>query len=333
MVVSYASAVVVVAAVASSTCAAFVVAPVSRSHRHHPVSVPASRRRAPSVRLAGAESSAESPLPPWGESLDPSASLLYMQFWKHQQSVLENELGARRVALPAKELEYAANERMGARIASACYETDDFRKIRMTYFDAGKKVQVFNSLWYPREELDAPVLGIDLLCFGEKKVLAVIDCQPLLPKGDREFRENTDKNFARIRANYPSLCGKMSNRYYDENTFFSDAMLFGRFDTHGPIEDEVLPAFREYMGAYLAMIRGTKPTDDRERVVGQQRAYDQYSAEHDPAHGLFVTYFGESWADEYVHDFLFDLSEKPARDEAAGGGVAADGPVVVSGRR
>ena len=87
------------------------------------------------------------------------------------------------------------------------------------------------------------------------------------------------------------------------------------------------------MGAYLAMIRGTKPTDDRERVVGQQRAYDQYSAEHDPAHGLFVTYFGESWADEYVHDFLFDLSEKPARDKAAGAGVAADGPVVVSGQR
>jgi hypothetical protein len=41
----------------------------------------------------------------------------------------------------------------------------------MTYFDAGSKVQVFNSLWYPRHHCgDMPVLGIDLLCFGGGKV-------------------------------------------------------------------------------------------------------------------------------------------------------------------
>ena len=84
--------------------------------------------------------------PPWAGSLDSDANLVYMDFWKYQQSLLENELGARRVEL-GTDMALQTNEKMGARIASAEYETDDFRKIRMTYFDAGKKVQVYNSLW------------------------------------------------------------------------------------------------------------------------------------------------------------------------------------------
>ena len=84
--------------------------------------------------------------PPWAGSLDPDANLVYMDFWRHQQSLLEGELGARRVEL-SEDMALQTNEKMGARIASAEYETDDFRKIRMTYFDAGKKVQVYNSLW------------------------------------------------------------------------------------------------------------------------------------------------------------------------------------------
>jgi len=237
--------------------------------------------------------------------------------------MLVNELGARRLELP-DEHELQVNEKKGARIASACYETDKFRKIRMTYFDAGKKVQVFNSLWYPRAEYEAPVLGVDLLCFGPHKVLAVIDCQPLLPKGSsEEFRSHKDRSFAAIREKYPALCGKMSNRYYDSETFFSDAMLFGRLEEHASITTDVLPAYKDYLDAYLNMMEKVKPSSseaDKARVVEQQRGYDQYSAEHDPAHGLFVSYFGSDWADSYVHDFLFSSSVKKEDDSK---GVAA----------
>jgi hypothetical protein len=39
--------------------------------------------------------------------------------------------------------------------------------------------QVFNSVWYPHEDLDLPILGIDLLLFGGHKILAIVDFQPL----------------------------------------------------------------------------------------------------------------------------------------------------------
>eukprot|EP00621_Florenciella_sp_RCC1693_P004920 CAMPEP_0182534092 /NCGR_PEP_ID=MMETSP1323-20130603/15051_1 /TAXON_ID=236787 /ORGANISM="Florenciella parvula, Strain RCC1693" /LENGTH=309 /DNA_ID=CAMNT_0024744065 /DNA_START=39 /DNA_END=964 /DNA_ORIENTATION=+ len=296
----------------TATAAAALLTTASFASAFVPTTPPRAFRSAVAARAT--PSSHESP--PWAGSLDPDANLVYMDFWRHQQSLLEGELGARRVEL-SEDMALQTNEKMGARIASAEYETDDFRKIRMTYFDAGKKVQVYNSLWYPRNDLDAPVLGIDLLCFGGAKLLAVIDCQPLQPKGDATFRPSACTSFEKIRAAYPSLQGKMSSRFYDEDTFFSDAMLYGRYEDAAPVATDVLPALKEYMSAYLAMIGRTQRSEGSEevaRVVSQQKEYDQYSADHDPAHALFTSYFGADWADEYVHDFLFDMSERKEKE-------------------
>ena len=330
----------------------------------------------------------------------------------------------------------------------------------MTYFDAGSKVQVFNCLWYPRYHVDAPVLGVDLMCFGNRAVLAVVDCQPLggrstssssnaaVADEEGEVEGGGAKNgglagttaasssssatsssrgssggsststssssslgesnpFEAVRAAYPTLQGKMSGRYYDANQFFSDHMLFGRFEHPGaalatqaaasakgkpvegavngggeggaatataatataaaptaaeegespavnwapllaehPIQAELFPAFQQYCSAYLDLVAGvayansdltaaaasplsssspsSPPSDDgaddvsrRRRsmaaveasVKAKQEAYDQYSANRDPAHALFQTYFGDEFADQFMHEFLFAHSD------------------------
>ena len=46
-------------------------------------------------------------------------------------------------------------------------------------------------------------------------------------------------------------------------------------------------------------------------VLDRQKAYDTYSAERDPATGLFAAMFGKDWADGFVYDFLFSLAERP----------------------
>ena len=38
---------------------------------------------------------------------------------------------------------------------------------------------------------------------------------------------------------------------------------------------------------------------------GELRRFQQYSADNDPAHGLFSTYFSEAWAHDFVYGFLF----------------------------
>jgi len=45
-------------------------------------------------------------------------------------------------------------------------------------------------------------------------------------------------------------------------------------------------------------------------------AYDAYSADRDPATGLFTAMFGGEWANDFVHNFLFSLSQ-PGKEDAS----------------
>jgi 15,16-dihydrobiliverdin:ferredoxin oxidoreductase len=266
---------------------------------------------------------------PWTESIVPSQELTFMSFWDHQIDVMKSQL-TNLQPLPVtnkastRDFSLAECENSKVRVGNLSFSSSQFRKIRMTYYDAGPQAQVFNSLWYPSPEYNLPVLGIDLIQFhGGKKHLAVMDFQPI--QDSEEEGENHACKYeyllAPIRDQYPSLHGKMSARFYDETQFFSSTMLFARFDNKSDcnndksasaiLSKEVWPAFQQYLDTYLSLVHGTNPSDqnrEAEQVLERQRAYDIYSADRDPALHMFKAKFGDSWADEYVHEFLFDLS-------------------------
>jgi len=255
---------------------------------------------------------------PWKESIDQVQELTFMPFWNHQINFMKchlTDLKMIEVCDRGKTQDFSFAVSKGVRMGNLCFSSQEFRKIRMTYYDAGKQTQVFNSLWYPDPKYNLPVLGIDLLQFaGGKRNLVVIDFQPI------QERDGQAKNFAHkeyghflkpIRDGFPSLQGKMSARFYDEIQFFSKQMLFGRFDDNNinVISDELWPAFQQALEGYMKMFRSTLANElQRDQVLERQRAYDIYSADRDPALQMFKAKFGEKWADTFVHEFLFDLS-------------------------
>eukprot|EP01041_Mallomonas_annulata_P000775 gene775-1487_t len=191
------------------------------------------------------------------------------------------------------------------------FHDDQFRKVRLSYFDAGNAVQVFNSLWYPSYEYDLPLLGIDLISIGLSRILCVIDFQPLHPTS--EYSQKYIEPLKSIRDKYPDLHGTMSGKYYDDTSFFSKQMLFGRFTDETKLNDVVLPAFIEYLQAYISQMSVAIPNKNPVAmaiVQERQRAYDIYSAAKDQVIGLFDAYFGKEWSSDFVHNFLFDLSRK-----------------------
>lgn len=196
-----------------------------------------------------------------------------------------------------------------ARIGNMCFKNEFFRKVRLTYFDGGDAVQVFNAVWYPKYEYDLPILGIDLISLGKSRVLNVIDFQPLHPT--EEYSEKYIQPLSEIRQKYPDLQGVLSGKIYDDTSFFSKNMLFGRFSDESKLQSEVYPAYMEYLNAYVAMMKGATPDHRpaaKEVVLARQTAYDTYSALKDPAVGLFDAYFGKEWSASFVHDFLFSLN-------------------------
>jgi len=263
---------------------------------------------------------------PWQSSIqakgDDSPPLTYMPFWEWQLSYIKENLTNVHV-LPCSstdseyyresntDFSYDENTKKGGRMVNLCLASDEYRKIRMCYYDAGRGCQVFNSLWYPHESLNLPLLGIDFLAFGGMKHLAVVDFHPIHDNEEDHSQIFDESILKPIRDRYPSLQGKMSAKFYDETQFFSKNMLFSRFEDKNIIMDDLFPAFQEYITAHVDMAKKPEPQgEDVDHIRQRVAEYDSYSAERDPAKGLLATTFGKDWAEEYVHGFLFSWSKK-----------------------
>jgi len=143
----------------------------------------------------------------------------------------------------------------------------------------------------------------------------VVDFQPLHPTA--EYSSKYIAQNEGIRAKYPDLHGKMSGKFYDDTSFFSNQMLFGRFTDESKVDPVVLPSHAEYLNTYVDMVLRSSPNFDSaavDVVKARQAAYDTYSAAKDPAVGLFDAYFGQEWSKDFVYKFLFDRATPPSEN-------------------
>ena len=103
-----------------------------------------------------------------GEAV-PSEEKSYVPYLEHQLDVLET-LGAEMVKVPP-DLAYAETKR--GRLGCRVFQVPGlFRRVRMSYFEAGE-TQIFNALWYPTLDRDAPLLGIDLVASSKVNVTTI----------------------------------------------------------------------------------------------------------------------------------------------------------------
>lgn len=206
---------------------------------------------------------------------------------------------------PGLERQVSDRGKHQATIQSWCYQCPEFRKIRYTYIDGGEASQVFNSVIYPSPCYDLPLLGIDLLSFGKKKILVVLDFQPLFR--DEAYQKKYIEPMRELHDNYPDLAQGLEMKFYDANQYFSKYLIFAKTDAE-TVENRLFPAFRDYLNLYWRLLDRAEPLTDPEdirRIVKAQKDYDQYSADRDPASGLFSSYFGHEWAEKFLYEFLF----------------------------
>jgi len=291
---------------------------------------------------------------PWKTSIEPThnrAHLFYMPLWEMQMEFMKEHLTNLR-PLPvttrdgSRDLSYVektdGNEKV--RMSTLAFTCDEFRKIRMTFYDAGNQTQIFTSLWYPQPHLgNLPLFGTDFLQFNQDRHLCIVDVQPLNHGDNNQGIKSEDhlggNNLASsfhyekeilkpIRDQYPSLQEKMTNRFYDENRFFSKQMLLGRFEqvnatsskesnyehARGLVQKELMPAYQQYLESYLKIVQSAAKAKSQNHltnfIIDGQRQHDEYHAVSDPGHALFKGQFGKKFADDYVHDILFSYSDR-----------------------
>jgi 15,16-dihydrobiliverdin:ferredoxin oxidoreductase len=232
---------------------------------------------------------------------------MFQPFLKYLEKELFSRFELRSRSIPS-ELEFQVSQRgkTPAMIESWCYQCPQFRKIRYTYINAGEMAQIFNSVIYPRHNYDLPLLGIDFLAFGKKKILVVLDFQPLFR--DPEYLEKYIEPMRTIRDKYNELAQDLPMKFYDANQYFSPYLLFAKTDAE-TVVNRLLPAYQEYIQLYWQLLEKAEPLtqpEEIERIIKAQKDYDQYSAERDPASGLFSSYFGHEWSEKFLYEFLFE---------------------------
>jgi len=197
------------------------------------------------------------------------------------------------------------------KLNSWLWDVPEFRRWRVTRLDAGDRLQVLNSVAYPNEQNDMPIMGIDLLWFEKKqKLVAILDFQPLVQ--DKEYLDRYFEGLKRLKQYFNEFNSDIKSNIYDPNKYFSPWTLFckgGNFEA-----ENILPKiFSSFLKCYWENLDLSKANENHiksQEVRLLHIDYDKYSAEKDPAHGLFSSFFGKEWSDKYMKEFLFTLSLK-----------------------
>ena len=233
----------------------------------------------------------------------------------HFLEILQNKIisrGGSHLEIPAG-LESEHSQKKDSKITSWLWEVPGFRRWRVTRLDAGSKLQVLNSVAYPDHSLDHPLMGIDLLWFGDRqKLVAVLDFQPLIQ--DPTYLEQHFTGLKSLNKQFPDLNSEETMRSFDPNQYFSPWLLFCRGGAD-QAEGSLPKAFDAFLNAYWEMHDAAAEKESDllpEDVKRLQISYDIYSAERDPAHGLFTSHFGKDWSDRFLHEFLFPASKQTA---------------------
>jgi len=178
----------------------------------------------------------------------------------------------------------------------------------VTTLNGGDKLQVFNTVAYPNPISEKPIMGVDILWFGvSKKLLAVLDFQPLIQ--NHNYLDKYCSRLNVIKEKYSNFDNERMHKIYDSNKYFSPWVIICRGNRLN-LDRELNKVFKMFLKEYLIMddLINYNQFLNNEEIRSKHVEYDKYSSEKDPAEKLFRTFFGKSWTDKFVKEFLFTLS-------------------------
>ncbi len=188
------------------------------------------------------------------------------------------------------------------------FKSSKFRKWRITRLDGGDKIQVFNTVAYPIFSCEQPLLGADILWFGNSnKTLAVFDYQPLIQ--DKKYLEEYCSSLNSIKKQYVEFDNTKMKNIYDSNKYFSPWVIISRRQNLNDDKD-LYGVFNSFLREYLIINKDSCKNKflNSKQIQKKHIQYDKYSIEKDPAEKLFKKFFGDTWTKKFIKNFLFTLS-------------------------
>ena len=219
------------------------------------------------------------------------------------------KINSKRVKL-SNDLEEYHDENSNYIIKNWLFKSSKYRKWRITRLDGGDKIQVFNTVGYPKFSSELPIFGVDILWFGSsKKLLAVLDYQPLVQ--DKDYLDKYCKRIDYIKKQYREFDNTKMKNVYDSSRYFSPWVILCRGDNNH-LDKYLHKVFDLFLNEYLKMYESHSDNYflNNEQIEEKHIDYDVYSSEKDPASKLFKSFFGELWTRNFIKNYLFTLSSR-----------------------
>ena len=190
------------------------------------------------------------------------------------------------------------------------FQSSQFRKWRITKLEAGDKLQVFNTVAYPSFDREIPILGADILWFGNsQKLLVILDYQPLIQQ--RDYLQKYCSRLELIKKKYSEFDNNKMKNIYDSKKYFSPWVIVCRGNKLN-LDRDLNNIFYLFVSDYLKINKENEVNQflNPEQIKINHIDYDKYSTDKDPADKLFTNCFGEKWTKNFINNFLFTLNHK-----------------------
>ncbi len=194
---------------------------------------------------------------------------------------------------------------------SYALQTAKLRQIRAAHVEGGSSLQVLNFVIFPRIAYDLPFFGADLVTLPGGHLIA-IDMQPLF-RDDPAYQAKYSAPLLEIHRKYQAVLPWGGDFPTEAACFFSPAFLWTRLKDVEQVTTTVFDAFQEYLQLYIHFVKVAQPIDDNEKrslITQAQLNYLNYRATKDPARGMFTRFYGSEWTEDYIHNFLFDFTDR-----------------------
>ena len=176
------------------------------------------------------------------------------------------------------------------------FSNSQFRKVRLTHFYSDNK-QLFNSVWYPSYEYDAPILSIDLVNFG-KNALGKDRAMCFVNLIEIEKDKYTEP-FIELKKRYPDLNETNLKPLLPYKDYLNDAILYSHIYDLNKFETIIPEALKEYFTMYLKTF---KKTNNIDIVKEKHIEYNKFRAKKDLD---FMTkdFFDPEWYCEMIKNY------------------------------
>ena len=190
-------------------------------------------------------------------------------------------------------------------------KTDKIRQARCACLQAGETTSVMNLVISPSNSYDLPFFGADFVTLPNGHLIA-LDLQPVL-KDDIIHTQHVWAKLQSIHANWQSKVPSGGDIPSEARQYFSPGFLWSRIplgeDGDKLLSQVIKPAFDEYLNFFLDLVCNAKMVSQERSLslLNGQKKYMRYRAEKDPARAMLRSFFGDSWAENYINNILFDL--------------------------